>query len=98
MYVRITRGQPKPGQIAELAKRWETHAAPRLQQVPGFQHAYFSGDITQNTAVAVSLWDEPPDTEAMNRAMKEFMGVLDDITAGPPTIDTYEVLAQVQAR
>lgn len=97
MYVRITRGQPKPGQVAELAKRWEAAAAPRLRTMRGFRDSYFCGDTAANTAVAVSLWDEHPDTEAMNRLMQEITGVMGDITAGPPTTDTYEVLAQVQA-
>ena len=54
-----------------MAKRWEIHAGPRLQQMPGFRHAYFSGDITQNTTAAVSLWDEHPDTEALRQLVQD---------------------------
>lgn len=95
MYVRIIRGQPKPGQVTEMAKRWETHAAPRLQQMPGFQHAYFSGDVAQNTTAAVSLWDEHPDTEASRQLVRDIAAQMQDIATGPPIVETYEVLAQV---
>ena len=97
MYVRIIRGQPKPGQVAEMAKRWEKLVAPRLQAMSGFQHAYFCGDVAANTTVAVSLWDEHPDTEAMRRVMKDFSAQMQDITTGPPSVETHEVLAQAQA-
>ena len=96
MYVRIVRGQPKPGQVAEVAKRWEV-AAPRLRTMPGFRASYFCGDAAANTTVAVSLWDEHPDTEAMRQMMREVSAQMQDITTGPPSVETHEVLAQVQA-
>ena len=97
MYVRILRGQPKPGQVAEVAKRWEVAAAPRLRTLPGFRDAYCSGDVAANVTVTVRLWDEHPDTEAMRQLMNEVSAQMQDITTGPPSVETYEVLAQVQA-
>ena len=97
MYVRIIRGQPKPGQVAEMAKRWEKLVVPRLQAMSGFQHASFSGDVTANVAVSVSLWDKHPDTETMRQVTKDFSAQMQDITTGPPSVETYEVLAQAQA-
>ena len=47
--------------------------------------------------VTVSLWDEHPDTEAMRQLMQEISAQMQDITTGPPSVETYEVLAQVQA-
>ncbi len=63
--------------------------------MPGFRAAYCSGDVAANVTVTVSLWDEHPDTEAMRQMIKEISAQMQDITTGPPIVETYEVLAQV---
>jgi quinol monooxygenase YgiN len=94
MYVRIVRPQLRPGQVDELAKRWEAFIAPRLREAPGFQHAYFSGNREQNTIAGVTVWDQRP-PEVMQQAMQEFQAQVQDIMTGPPTIEDYEVLVEV---
>ena len=93
MYIRIVRAQPKPGQVDELARRWKEFIAPRLVGVPGFRHGYFSGDRDANRAAGVTIWDEKPGAAA-EQAMQEFRQHVQDIVAGPPTIEDNEVLAE----
>ena len=93
MYVRIVRGQPQPGQAEEVARRWKEHLAPRLRGIPGFRAAYFVGDREANMGVGVSIWDDKPG-EALDQAMREFRQRVQDIAAGPPDIEDYEVLAE----
>jgi heme-degrading monooxygenase HmoA len=94
MYIRIVRGQPQPGQVDEVARRWKEHLGPRLGSIPGFRHAYFSGDREANRITTVSVWDDKPG-EAVDQAMREFRQRVQDISVGPPTIEDNEVLAEV---
>ncbi len=93
MYIRIVRGQPRPGQADEAVRRWKEHLAPQLRSIPGFRGAYFIGDREANKVGGVSIWDDNPG-EAVDQAMREFRQRLQDITVGPPTIEDYEVLAE----
>ena len=93
MYIRIVRGQPQPGQVDEVARRWQEHLAPRLAGLPGFRHGYFTGDRAANRVVGVTVWDDKPG-EAADQALREFGQRLQDITTGPPTMEDNEVLAE----
>ena len=93
MYVRIVRAQPRPGQVDELARRWQEHLAPRLGSLPGFRHGYFTGDRAANRAAGVTVWDDRPG-EAADQVVREFSERVQDIMAGPPTIEDNEVLAE----
>ena len=93
MYIRIVRGQPQPGQVDEVARRWEEHLAPRLRGLPGFRHGYFTGDRAADRVAGVTVWDERPG-EAADQAMREFRQQVQDITTGPPAVEDYEVLAE----
>ncbi len=94
MYIRIVRGQAQPGQIEELAQRWETYFRP-LREQSGVRHAYFAGDRQTGTTIAVSVWDKQPDAVSRQR-MEEFRAQLGDLaSAMPPTIDEFEVLADI---
>ncbi|MDF2760392.1 MAG: hypothetical protein K0R44_2463, partial [Thermomicrobiales bacterium] len=36
MYVRIVRAQAPPGQVEELAQRWQAFWGSQMPQIPGF--------------------------------------------------------------
>ncbi len=93
MYIRIVRGQPRPGQADEAARRWKEHLAPQLRRNPGFRAPYFIGDREVNKVGGVSIWDDKPG-DPVDGAMREFRQRLQDITIGPPTIEDYEVLTE----
>jgi heme-degrading monooxygenase HmoA len=95
MYLRIVKGAVQAGQIDEMAKRWEANVGARIQQMPGFRHAYFVGNRDTNAVGGVTIWDTPPDVAALGEAMQQFQGKIADISTGPPTFDDFEVLVEV---
>ena len=39
MYIRLVRGQAQPGQVEELARRWQAFWGEQMPQISGFRHA-----------------------------------------------------------
>ena len=95
MYMRIVRGQVQPGQLDEMSRRWQDGIGARLSSEPGFRHGYFAGDRATNTTLGVTVWDQKPDEESMTQRMNNFRSQIQDILAGPPTVEEYEVLNEV---
>ncbi len=93
MYIRIVRAQTKPGQVEELATRWHGFIGARMASMPGFRHAHFGADRTANTTVAISMWDDRPDSAALEPMVREFREQVADISGGAPVVEEYEVLA-----
>ena len=93
MYVRIVRGQAPPGQVEELARRWQAFWGAQMPKVPGFRHAHFAAGPETNMTVSISVWDQRPDPAIMEPLMEEFRGQVADISADPPAFEEYETLA-----
>jgi heme-degrading monooxygenase HmoA len=93
MYIRIVRGQAQPGQVEELARRWQAFWGAQMPQVPGFRHAHFAAGREANAIVSISVWDSRPDHATMEPLMQQFQGQVTDVSAGPPAIEEYETLA-----
>jgi heme-degrading monooxygenase HmoA len=91
MHVRIVRAQTRPGQADELARRWKEGIAPRLKSAPGFRAVYLAADRAADRLAGVSVWDAKPGAE-MDQAVRAFGEQVQDILAGPPAIEDYEVL------
>lgn len=95
MHMRVIRAQTRPGQVVELAKRWEAFYRPRLQGIPGFRHVHFGGDQETNTIIAVSVWDQLPDSAVVDQAMQAFNEQVRDIAAQQPTVEDFEILVEI---
>jgi hypothetical protein len=93
MYVRIVRAQAPPGQVEELARRWEAFWGVQMPQVPGFRHAHFAAGPETNATISISVWEQRPDTATMEPLMEQFREQVADISAGPPVFEEYETLA-----
>jgi hypothetical protein len=93
MYIRIVQGQPQPGHVEEVARRWKEHLAPQLRSIPGFRAAYFISDQHRNTAGGITFWDDKPG-KSVDQAMQELRQRVQEITLEPPVIVDYEVLAE----
>ena len=92
MQMRIVKGQTRPGQVEELAKRWKEYfGGDRFKGTPGFHHAHFGIDRATNTTLAVTVWDTLPDESFFQPIMSEFRERVSDLMAGPPTVERYEV-------
>ncbi len=93
MYIRIVRAQAQPGQIEEVARRWQSFWGDRMPSMAGFRHAHFAAGHEADTTFAISIWDQRPDQATMESLMTEFRSQLTDVSAGPPTFEEYETLA-----
>jgi heme-degrading monooxygenase HmoA len=93
MYVRIVRGQAPPGQVEELARRWQAFWGVQMPQVPGFRHAHFAAGPETNATISISVWEQRPDAATMEPLMEQFREQVADISAGPPVFEEYETLA-----
>jgi heme-degrading monooxygenase HmoA len=93
MYVRIVRAQAPPGQVEELARRWQAFWGAQMPQVPGFRHAHFAAGPETNATISISVWEQRPDPATMEPLMEQFRAQVADIAAGPPSFEEYETLA-----
>jgi quinol monooxygenase YgiN len=89
MHIRVTRGRLDPARFDELAgvARETVAGAGELPGCRGFQIA---ADRSSGRLIAVSLWDDPAQAQAIGRlrAPAEAVGVQFE----PP--EMYEVIAQ----
>src|SRR5215216_7392193 len=93
MYVRIVRGQAPPGQVEEVARRWQAFWGTQMPQLPGFRHAHFAAGPEPNEPISISVWEQRPDAAIMEPLAEQFREQLADISAGPPVFEEYETLA-----
>jgi hypothetical protein len=93
MDIRLVRGQAQPGQVEALARRWQDFWGTQMPQVPAFQHAHFAASQEANAILSISVWEQRPDQATMEPLMQQFQSQVRDISAGPPTFDEYETLA-----
>jgi hypothetical protein len=95
MYIRIVRGKAPPGQVEDVARRWEAFWGTQLPQIPGFRHAHFAAGPETDATVAITVWEQRPDAALMEPLMEQFRELLADISPGPPMIEEYETLADL---
>jgi len=93
MHIRIVRAQAPPGQVDELARRWQTFWGAQMPQIPGFLHAHFAAGPETDTTIAISVWEQRPDAATMEPLVEQFRAQVADISAGPPVFEEYETLA-----
>ena len=86
MYVRIVRAQAPPGQVEELAQRWQAFWGTQMPQIPGFRHAHFAAGPETNATISISVWEQRPDPATMEPLMEQFRAQVADISAGPPSL------------
>ena len=93
MYIRLVRGQAQPGQVDELAQRWQAFWGEQMPQISGFRHAHFAAGQETNAILSISVWEQRPDQATMEPLTQQFQSQVRDISAGPPTFEEYETLA-----
>jgi len=93
MYVRIVRAQAPPGQVEEVARRWQAFWGTQMPQIPGFRHAHFAAGPETNETISISVWEQRPDAAIMEPLAEQFREQMADISAGPPAFEEYETLA-----
>ena len=95
MFVRVINTQAVADRIDDAVSTWRDKVAPTLKQARGFKGAYLTGDHETGRAVTFTIWETREDADAMNATLPQVMALFDGMFAGPPTVETYEVLVQV---
>jgi len=93
--VRVVRAQTRPGQAAELARRWTAFFGPRSPRPPGFRGARLLVDAAGDRTMALTEWDGEPDAEMVEATMREFGATVADLVTGPPMVERYEVATDI---
>ena len=95
MYVRVINTQAVANRVDDAVSTWRDKVAPTLKQAKGFKGAYLTGDRESGKAVTITMWETREDADAMNATLPQIMALFEGMFAGPPTVETYEVLLQV---
>lgn len=95
MYARVIHSEVVPGKVDEAVSVWGDKVAANLKQAKGFKGAYLTGNRETHKGVTITLWETKEDADAMNATLPQIMALFDGIFAGPPSVETYEVLIQV---
>ena len=93
--VRVVRAQTKPGQAEELARRWEAFFGTRSPRPAEFRGARLLIDVAGDRTMGVTDWDGDPDAAVVEATMREFGAKVADLVTGPPTVERYEVAAEI---
>lgn len=95
MFARVTTYQGRPGQAEQPVQRFE-EARDRLEELDGFEGAYFLYDQKTGKAMTITFWESE---EAMRASAAAIAPLRDTVVQAlgatqPPVIETYEVTAQ----
>ena len=94
MYARFTNVQVVVDKIDEGLSIWRDKAGPGLKQAKGFKGAYVTGDRETGKSVVCVLWETKEDADAALAMQSQLIALFGDVLAGPPTVETYEVMLQ----
>uniref|UniRef100_A0A7C2WJM3 ABM domain-containing protein n=1 Tax=Thermorudis sp. TaxID=1969470 RepID=A0A7C2WJM3_9BACT len=95
MFARVTTYQGRPGQAEQPVQRFE-EARDRLDELGGFEGAYFLFDQKTGKAMTITFWESE---EAMRASAAAIAPLRDTVVQAlgatqPPVIETYEVTSQ----
>ncbi len=95
MFARVTSYQGRPGQAEQAAQRLD-EARDRLEEIDGFQGAYFLFDQKTGKAITITFWESE---NALQASAKQIAPLRDTVVQAlgatqPPVIETYEVTGQ----
>ena len=95
MYARVTISQFHPDKVEEAIRILQESIIPATKQAKGFKGLLSLGDRTTGKGLTIGLWETEADMQASLGLRQEQMAKLAPLLAGTPSIETYEVIAQV---
>lgn len=95
MFARVTTYQGRPGQAEQPAQRFE-EARDRLEEIDGFEGAYFLFDPKTGKAMTITFWESEEVMEVSSTAIAPLRDrVIQALgSTQQPVIETYEVTSQ----
>ena len=94
MYARVATAQVQPGKMNDFIKVYTEAQKPIMQQAQGIQSVRLLTDLSNNKAVAVSIWDTDSNARAnTERELEDVINRFEGVTVSAPTFEYYEVSA-----
>ena len=94
MYARVATAQVQPGKMDDFIKINTEAQKPIMQQAQGIQSVRLLTDLSNNKAVAVSIWDTDSNARAnTERTLEDVVKRFEGVIVGAPTFEYYEVSA-----
>jgi hypothetical protein len=97
MFARVITNQGKPEQIEAVLRYFRDSIQPAARKAAGFKGAYFLIDRKRGKTLGMALWDTEEHLQASAEMTAELgvgMAQAAAITR-PPTVEVYEVAAQL---
>ena len=97
MHARVLMAQVQPGKMDELIRIAQDSVAPILKQQKGFKSFLGLMEGSTGKGLGISLWEREAGEGAWesHSRYQELAARLMPLIAGPPTVECYEVSAQV---
>ena len=96
-HARVLRTQVQPGKMDELIRIAQDSVVPVLKQQKGFKGSLALAQESAGKNLVITLWEKESDAMrwAGSGRYQEFAGKILPLTAGPPTVELYEVSIQL---
>ncbi len=95
MYARVTTFQTPPDRLEDGVRTFQEQTVPMLRGQPGFRNVYLLANRQQGTVLVIGLWESE---DAMRRSEQLVeqgrTQAAQQVGAGTPTVERYEVLVQ----
>ena len=97
MHARVLRAQVQPGKMDDLISIAQDSAMPVLKQQKGFKSFLALTQSSTGIILAITLWEKEADdrTWEVDSRYQELTAKIMPLTAGPLTIERYEVNVQL---
>ncbi|MGQ0602270.1 MAG: antibiotic biosynthesis monooxygenase family protein [Anaerolineales bacterium] len=92
MHTRLITAAIKPGKFEEFPKAFNDAVLPEVSQKHGFKGLYMLKDTAQSRIITLVLWETEADALASAEGFQRRQQSLADYLAGPPNVETMEVI------
>jgi len=97
MFARVTISQLHPDKVEGGIRLLQESIIPAIKQAKGFKGLLSLGDRPTGKAITIALWETEADLHASIGVLQEQMAKSAPFFMGTPSVETYEVIAQVEA-
>ena len=97
MYARMVTLVIVPGKLDEAIQVWKEAIAPATQTQAGFVNARLFVNRAENKMCNSGLWESEAAFQASTQWSREQFAKLEAFFAAPPTIESYELITDVNA-
>lgn len=98
MYARLVTATVATEKIEEVILLWRESVAPSVRQQAGFLSARLLMDRNTGKVASIGLWETEADFQATVEWNRRQVDKFASLVTIPPTVEGYEVIAEVFAK